>query len=276
MEFNCPLLFFLALGVAVRMHSGAAPGDLHPGSIFFSCDSDLTGSRISLTGTSGWEGELSAALELLLVRLPPAGHGRARAEWQLPCSPRSFRPDARPGERRRTARRDPRTPATRASGRPRPENSARNRCPCCTAGADPIGKTGPLEYDGKAIPEEGCPGRSILDFRKDHEHPQVIGTARHISSGSCQDSMAAPRSGRRSINGPRAWRKRDSPPRHRCTAQADVTCTASRPDLLNSWFSMESEIQRTMIAADTKVLQEPREPHSTQARTPGNCLGVRA
>ncbi|MGW2585186.1 hypothetical protein ACWCYZ_28365 [Streptomyces virginiae] len=140
----------------------------------------------------------------------------------------------------------------------------------------PEGKTGPLEYGGKAIPEEGCPGRSILDFRKDHEHPQVIETARHISSGSCQDSMAAPRSGRRSINGPRAWRKRDSPPRHRCTAQADVTCTASRPDLLNPWFSMESEIQRPMIAADTKVLQEPREPHSTQARTPGNCLGVRA
>ncbi|MFB6825586.1 hypothetical protein ACFCXA_28850 [Streptomyces virginiae] len=48
----------------------------------------------------------------------------------------------------------------------------------------------PLEYGGKAIPGKDCPGRSILDFRKDHEHPQTIETARRISSRSCQDSTA--------------------------------------------------------------------------------------
>lgn len=156
MEFDCPLLFFLALGVAVRMHSGAAPGDLHPGSIFFSCDSDLTGSRISLTGTSGWEGEPSAALELLLVRLPPAGHGRARAEWQLPCSPRSFRPDARPGERRRTARRDPRKLATRSLRAAQVGELGKEQMSVLH------GRRGPDREDGAArIRRQGDPGRGL-------------------------------------------------------------------------------------------------------------------
>ncbi|MFJ3960292.1 hypothetical protein [Streptomyces sp. NPDC090036] len=46
------------------------------------------------------------------------------------------------------------------------------------------GKTGPLGYGGKSIPEEGCLGQSILDFRKDYDRPQAVEAARRISTQS--------------------------------------------------------------------------------------------
>ncbi|MFF4424591.1 hypothetical protein ACFY04_28085 [Streptomyces sp. NPDC001549] len=141
------------------------------------------------------------------------------------------------------------------------------------------GKTGPLEYGGKAIPEEGCPGQSILDFRKDYEHPQAVETARRISSRSYQDSLARPEvqaafqkwSARMKEKGytyaspmdpPAVEKFQDGPVTdgEKATAQADVACKA-RTGLLNSWFTAEAEIQQTKIAVDAKVLQELRELH---------------
>ncbi|MEY2231538.1 hypothetical protein [Streptomyces sp. BF23-19] len=141
------------------------------------------------------------------------------------------------------------------------------------------GKTGRLEYGGKAIPEEGCLGQSILDFRKDYEHPQAIETARHISSQSYQDSMARPET-QAAFRKWSAYMKEEGyiyaspmdPPsvgkfqegpvtaEEKATAQADVACK-TRTDLLNSWFAVESEIQQAMVSGDTKVLQELRELH---------------
>ncbi|MCX5176595.1 hypothetical protein [Streptomyces virginiae] len=141
------------------------------------------------------------------------------------------------------------------------------------------GKTGPLEYGGKAIPEEGCLGQSILDFRKDYEHPQAVETARHISSQSYQDSMARPEiqtafqkwstcmkekgyTYASPMDPPSVGKFQEGPVtvEERATAQADVACK-TRTDLLNSWFAVESEIQQAMIAGDAKVLQELRELH---------------
>ncbi|MFD9479974.1 MULTISPECIES: hypothetical protein [Streptomyces] len=141
------------------------------------------------------------------------------------------------------------------------------------------GKTGPLEYGGKAIPEEGCLGQSILDFRKDYEHPQAVETARQISSQSYQDSLARPEvqaafqkwsacmkekgySYASPMDPPAVEKFQNGPvtDEEKATAQADVACKA-RTDLLNSWFTAESEIQQAKIAVDVKVLQELRELH---------------
>ncbi|WP_199920749.1 hypothetical protein [Streptomyces sp. NRRL S-237] len=141
------------------------------------------------------------------------------------------------------------------------------------------GRTGPLEHGGKAIPEEGCLGRSILDFRKDYDHPEAVETARQISSQSYQDSLARPEVqalfqkwsacmkekgyAYASPMDPPAVAKFQNGPvtdEEKATAQTDVACKA-RTDLLNSWFAVESEIQQAKIAAAAKVLQELRELH---------------
>ncbi|MGZ9933609.1 hypothetical protein ACXNSR_27450 [Streptomyces sp. NC-S4] len=142
------------------------------------------------------------------------------------------------------------------------------------------GRTGPLEYEGKAIPEEGCLGQSILDFRKDYEHPQAVQTARQISSQSYEESLARPEvqavfqkwsdcmkekgySYASPMEPPAVEKFQDGPvtAEEKATAQADVTCKA-RTDLLNQWFFAESEIQRSRITEDAKVLQELRELHT--------------
>ncbi|WP_158821074.1 MULTISPECIES: hypothetical protein [unclassified Streptomyces] len=141
------------------------------------------------------------------------------------------------------------------------------------------GRTGPLEYRGKAIPEEGCLGQSILDFRKDYEHPQAVEAARRISTQSYQDSMARPEiqaafqkwsacmkekgyTYASPMDPPSVGKFQEGPvtAEEKATAEADVACKR-RTDLLNSWFAVESEIQQAMIAGDAAVLQELRELH---------------
>ncbi|MGW1776818.1 hypothetical protein [Streptomyces sp. NPDC002104] len=141
------------------------------------------------------------------------------------------------------------------------------------------GKLGPLEYRGTPVPEDGCLGQSIQDFRKGYEDPESVNVARGISMQSYTDSLALPEVQALFRTWSACMKEKgytyaspmdplgvkdfqDGPvrPEEKATAQADMACK-QKTNLLDSWFTAESGIQTALIAKDTGALGKLRELH---------------
>ncbi|GAA1516246.1 hypothetical protein GCM10009730_22470 [Streptomyces albidochromogenes] len=142
------------------------------------------------------------------------------------------------------------------------------------------GKSAPLEYRGKKVPDNGCLGQAKEDFGKTFAYPEGAEMASRISSQSYRESMLLPevqaafkkwsacmkKSGF-AYGSPgepfNAKKFREGPvtAQEKATARADVACKRST-DLLDVWFTAESRVQKTMITEHTEALDRLRDLHS--------------
>ncbi|MFC7932178.1 hypothetical protein [Streptomyces cinereoruber] len=139
------------------------------------------------------------------------------------------------------------------------------------------GRAGKLEHRGKAVPEKGCLGQAMEDFRKGYEHPEGAEAASRIATRSHQESLTDPKVraalGKWSACMAESGYSYASPmeplgkylegpvtAEERATAGTDVACKRST-GLLETWFGVESEIQRRMIGPESAVLEELRDRH---------------
>ncbi|WP_345040818.1 hypothetical protein [Streptomyces sannanensis] len=141
------------------------------------------------------------------------------------------------------------------------------------------GATGPLEYRGQKVPETGCLGEAIKTFDERYEYPAGVEAARTTAVESYRESLKDARvraaigdwsgcmklrgfdyaSPMDSLGSP-SFREGRISAEEKETAVADVTCKLST-NLLETWFSAESDIQSRMIDKNSKVLQKLREVH---------------
>jgi hypothetical protein len=136
-----------------------------------------------------------------------------------------------------------------------------------------------LEFRGREIPDQGCLGKAILDFREPYEHPAGSRTASRIATSSYQDSLKDPKvraavgawsscmrrkgydyaSPLDALRTP-AFRAGTVSGEEKETAVADVSCKRST-GLLDTWFDAEAAIQKDMIAKDPEPLRKLDDMH---------------
>ncbi len=143
-------------------------------------------------------------------------------------------------------------------------------------GADDRAK---LEYRGKEVPEHGCLGKAVLDFRKPYEYREGSAAASRISGDSYEASLSDPKvqagfgkwsscmkqkgydypSPMDAIESP-SFSKGKVSAKEKETAVADVACKQST-GLLETWFKAEAAIQKDMIKKDVTLLRKLDELH---------------
>ncbi|QOV35320.1 hypothetical protein IM697_35470 [Streptomyces ferrugineus] len=147
-----------------------------------------------------------------------------------------------------------------------------------------------LEYGGKEIPDEGCLGKAILDFRKPYEYPAGSAAASRIAGESYDASLKDPkvravfekwsscmkRSGY-DYASPMAAMEAPSflagevSATERKTAVADITCKRNT-GLLETWFEAESAIQKAMMKKDAAALRKLDELHGKKVNAARKIL----
>lgn len=136
-----------------------------------------------------------------------------------------------------------------------------------------------LEYRGKEVPDNGCLGKAILDFRTPYEYPEGSAAASRIAGESYRASLTDPKvqavfskwsscmkqkgydyaSPMDALESPSFTRGKVSA-EEKETAVADITCKRST-DLLETWFEAESAIQQEMIKKNVAPLRKLDELH---------------
>ncbi|WP_251063508.1 hypothetical protein [Streptomyces sp. ISL-24] len=147
-----------------------------------------------------------------------------------------------------------------------------------------------LEYRGKEVPDNGCLGKAILDFRKPYEYREGSAAASRIAGDSYEASLSAPKvqaafkewstcmkqkgydypSPVDAIQSP-SFLKGKVSAKERETAAADVACKRST-GLLETWFETESAIQKDMIKKDVTLLRKLDELHGKKLRAARKIL----
>ncbi|MGC2999443.1 hypothetical protein ACPF8X_14035 [Streptomyces sp. G35A] len=145
----------------------------------------------------------------------------------------------------------------------------------------------PAQYNGRTIPDEGCLGASITEFRKKYAYEPGVAAAGRIAVGSYKDSLNDPKVKAAMSEWSRCMKEKgydyatpieavesqtfegDEPTAaEKKTALADFTCK-EKTGLLDTWFSTERRIQRAMIkdsAEDLRTLKEKQEQQADAAR----------
>ncbi|MFF5159945.1 hypothetical protein ACFY3N_27605 [Streptomyces sp. NPDC000348] len=141
----------------------------------------------------------------------------------------------------------------------------------------------PAKYNGKTIPDEGCLGKSISDFRKTYAYEPGVAAASRIAVGSYKDSLRDPKVEAAMSKWSHCMKEKgydyttpieavesqkfegDEPSEaEKKTALADFSCK-ERTGLLDTWFSTEQRIQRDMIKENEKDLRTLKKKQEQQA-----------
>lgn len=145
-------------------------------------------------------------------------------------------------------------------------------------------QTGKLEYRGETVPEEGCLAKSVHELSEKYDYPAGVDAASRIASQSYQESLQSARvkvafrewSGcmkKRGFSYASPIKAMGSPSFssgqvtgvEKRTAEADVACK-QQTNLLESWFGVESGIQKGLIKEEFKKLQKLGRLHEEKVK----------
>ncbi|WP_319683477.1 hypothetical protein [Streptomyces sp. AK02-01A] len=144
-------------------------------------------------------------------------------------------------------------------------------------GGPTAGKT--LTYRGMKVPAGGCRWEAARSLAAGHEDRKAAAVAGNIANESYQVSIKDKRvqdvtrewsacmksrgftySSPMTALGDSKFLEQEMADHETATAEADIRCK-KESDLLNVWFSVESEIQKAMIAKQSKTLDRLSDLH---------------